>query len=193
MINININMVAERRAKRLREMTVIRVSILSVLAVSIIMVLTNLIAWYTNTQAKGDLADINDRLQKQQVEYKQWSAVQDDIKSMTPVVELLEKVQLSEGAWMTILGDLSQITTKDVVISSLSSGTAPEGFVLRLSGRAADEKSLADFMLRLREDTGWADTPKLIVTSVEAENNNKTSASRFDLDIPVKGLIGGDI
>lgn len=193
MINININMVAERRAKHLREMTVIRVSILSVLAVSIIMVLTNLIASYTYMQAKQDIASINDRLKQQQIEYKQWSVVQDDIKEMTPVVELLEKVQLSEGAWMTILGDLSQITTKDVVISSLSSGTSPDGFILRLSGRATDERALADFMLRLRENTGWVDVPKLIVTSVEENNIESLSASRFDLDIPVKGLIGGDI
>ena len=193
MINININMVAERRAKRLQEMTVIRVSILSVLAISIIMILTNFIAWYTNMQAKEALADINNQLVKQQVEYKQWSVIQEEIQAMTPVVELLEKVQLSEGAWMTILGDLSKITSKDVVISSMNSGASPDGFLLRISGRTTDEKALANFMLRLREDTGWADTPKLIQTSAEEGKNEKINSSRFDLDIPVKGLIGGDI
>ena len=192
MINININMVAERRARRMREMTIIRVSMLSVVAISVILVLTNLIAWYTHQQAKQKLADINNRLVTQEVEFQAWTELQDEIQGMLPVVELLEKVQMSEGAWMTILGDLSKITTQDVVITSLNSGATADGFLLRISGRAKDEKALANYMLRLREDTGWANVPKLNVTSVE-ESAETSNTSRFDLDVPVIGLIGGEI
>jgi len=137
-------------------------------------------------------------LSDQQPRYEQWQQVQGEILARQPVVSLLEQVQKSEGAWMTILGDLSQITPNEVVLDGLGTASSDKVVQLRLTGRARDENTLAAFMLAISKDTHWAGEPELKSLAGESKTDTKGLITqqplvRFELMVPVRGLVGGDL
>ena len=195
---ININLIAERRERRIREMMIIRVGTLSVICLIVLMVLLNSAAWLLKLSAQSDLIGINKQLSNQQPRYEQWQQVQAEIAARQPVVALLEQVQKSEGAWMTILGDLSQITPSEVVLDGLGTAASDKVVQLRLTGRARDENTLAAFMLAISKDTRWAGEPELKSLSGENKTDTKGLITQrplvhFELLVPVRGLVGGDL
>ncbi len=195
---ININLIAERRARKIREMTILRVSTLSVICLSILMVLTNIAAWIVGLTTNSELIGIKVRLREQEPRYEQWQKVQHEIAARKPVVSLLEQVQKSEGAWMTVLGDMSAITPGDVVLDGMTTMINDKNVKLHLTGRARDEKTVGAFMLSISQQTRWAGDPELknctAVSKTDSEGADmERSIVRFDLEVPIRGLVGGDL
>lgn len=193
---ININLIAERRARKLREMTIIRVGFLSLVFLAIFVVLLNMYAGYQQISARSDQSLANREIAQLQPQYEALQKIQLEIRDREPVVKLLEQVQVSEGAWMTIFTDLSIITPRSVALSGVSASADDKGVGLRIGGRAQDQSTVAAFMEALRQQTGWAGTPELkSLTSDATGKDGKASklAVRFELQVPVRGLVGGNL
>lgn len=193
---INLNLIAERRARKIREMTILRVSAMSVVSITVVMVLVNVVAWVVGITTYSELNDVKASLEKQEQPYREWQRIQSEITARKPVVTLLEQVQKSEGAWMTVLGDLSIITPQDVVLDNMTTVSSEKSVRLHLTGRARDERTVGAFMLAISQQTRWAGNPEL--RNVTAGNktgsdvNKERPFIRFDLEVPVRGM-GGDL
>jgi len=190
---ININLIAERRAHKIREMTILRWSGIGVFLVLLVMAALNFMEW---TQVNAEQVSINvDRVKFEQRKqlHAELQKTMAKIKDDEPMVALLERVRLSEGAWMIILADLSRATPSDVVIEGVSSNPTNDGVVLRITGKAVDEKTVGSFLLAISQQAEWAKLPQ--PGSISAQENQKTGQREvhFDVSVPVRGLLGGEL
>ena len=192
MINININMIAERRSKRIREMNILRISALLVVCITILLVMMNAINGYDALIASKRLETVNMELKRQAPRLKQWNATQQQIKAKRPVVKLLKQVQNSECAWMTVFADLSKITPPDVVLTTQSCSGSEKGMTLVLSGKVADEPTLARYMIAFSQNTTWAGQPTIKTFTASTGEKDPRMHYNFSLDIPIHGLVGGE-
>lgn len=193
MINININLIAERRARKIREITTLRWSTIAVLFIMLSMLVFNVIVLADTITERTELERVTAELHEKEAKRAELQQVLDQIEVKAPVVRLLEQVRMSEGAWITILSDLSRIMPHEVAISNFSVNSANEGVKIRLTGRARDERTVGSFLQLVPESTRWAETPTLGNISAESLRNSDSQSVRFDMIIPVKGLYGGDL
>ncbi len=191
-MNININLIAERRARKMREVMVLRWSTMGVLFVILLMISMNVIAAVEMFATKRDIIALEFELKSYEGKRQELARIELAIAEKRPMVALLEQVRVSEGAWMTMLADFSHIIPHDVVIDNLSTTPSDTGVRLRVSGRALDETTVGEFMMALRQHTRWAMTPELGTVSAE-QTPFGDKLVRFDLAIPVKGLFGGQL
>ena len=192
MINININMIAERRSRRIRELSTVRMTILITISVTVLMALWNVINWFNLSFANKQLTMINNNLKAQNIKLVAYNQIVKEIDAKQPLVVLLKRVQNSECAWMTVFGDLSKITPPGVVLSSQSSSGSDKGLNLQLSGKVADESTFADFMLGFSQHTKWAGQPSFQSFSATGDKNSRLQYA-FTLEIPIKGMVGGGL
>lgn len=192
---ININLIAERRARKIREMTILRMSSFGIITLVIAMVLLNIYAWLMHLTANSDLERVTRDWNDLQPKYKELLQIQDEIAARKPVVRLLEQVQVSEGAWMIMFADLCKVVPKDMVLDGVRPSGGTDGMALSIGGTARDEKTVATFMLNLRQQTAWANTPVLKSFAKQGGENAAPGAAtvHFELLVPVRGLVGGDL
>lgn len=189
---ININLIAERRAQRIREMRYLQGAGLGVVVLLVLMVGLNVTAMVTRQALKNDIVTINSELKKLEDDQETLNQIVAKIEERRPLVTLLDHVRISEGVWMTILADTSDIIPDDVVLRGFNAGARKDGISIRLAGVAKDQKTVGDFMLALSEKTRWADKPIPGPIALEASTNNG-SRVRFDLTVPVRDLLGGEL
>ena len=190
---ININLIAERRLRKLREMTILRWASLGVFLVLLVMVTLNIMELMQVSAERAEYQQderIVKELRQQQSEMR---VVENQIREDQPKVLLLKQVRLSEGAWMTIYADLARIVPADVVLTGITANTSADGVVLRLAGRAIDEETVGTFMQALRQQTEWAKLPQLGQISMAEDPLLGRSFAQFDMSVPVRGLLGGDL
>ncbi len=189
---ININMIAERRATRMREVATLRYMSLGVICVLLFSILLNVEKWYECQDATTKKHIVMEELKKQDKKREELAQVNDKIDQRIPVKNLLEQVRVSESAWMTILADTSRVTPDDVYLSSFSTSAGGDGITLHVGGLASDAKTVGLYMTAIREKTAWAQMAT--VSSVSAQDDEKYGRrERFDLTIPIRNLIGGDL
>jgi len=189
---ININLIAERRARRQREVTILRMSTLGVVLIVFIMVVLNLAWWKLTVDTAHTLTMTEQTLTERRVERDAFRALKADVEEKREIVTLLGQVRVSESAWMIILADISRVISPDVVLASFTTETKNDAIWLRLTGRARDFKTAGSFMESLRVGTRWAKTPTLGgLTSGENRDTGVTQAT-FEIRVPVEGLYGGE-
>jgi Tfp pilus assembly protein PilN len=191
---ININLIAERRARRQREQTILRMSILGVLLVFLTMATLNL-AWFVmlrTDHVNVDRSQANyDKSEKAVAEFL---TLQDDADGKQKIVDLLTQVRVSEGAWMTILADVSRDIPAQVVLTNLGSQGNEDGVELHLSGLARDEETVGIFLRTISRNAWVQSTPTLgRVNYEEGNNDNAIRRATFDIIVPVNGLYGGNL
>jgi Tfp pilus assembly protein PilN len=188
---ININLIADRRAKKVREKTIVRLSGLAIVIVLIAMLGMNGYAYYTLISAQREDDRISLTLDSNKVKYDELLVIQQRINDMEPRVKLLKQVRVSEAAWMTILRDVSRVIPDTIVLDSITAASSDNGIVLRLNGKARDQDAVASFMERLRVQTAWADKPSTgAINSIQTGN---VPGVAFDLTVPVRELVGGEL
>lgn len=191
---ININLIAERRARKQRETTILRMSTLGVVLVVFAMLALNLAWWQFGNDEQRKLKSSITALDKAHDLLKSFVALKTEVEQKREIGNLLGRVQLSEGAWMVILSDLSHTIPNDVVLTALATDTENDAVTLRLSGRAKDQQTVGAFMKLLREGTtGWVDTPRLVSVTLNDNKTLGTSVETFEITVPVKGLYGGEL
>ncbi len=189
---ININLIAERRAKKLQEMKILYLSVGSVLVILLAMIAGNVFAWNRLTQCRTAVAEATKYHEELTVKRIAYQKILEDIAWKDPVIKLLDQVRLSEGAWMIILNDICQVIPHDAVVNNLAVSATNDGVQLRFSGIARDETTVGTFMQTFRQQTRWAGLPVLMgVNSIDLAPG--MSYTKFDFLVPVKGLYGGDL
>ena len=192
MTMININLIAERRARKIHELNVLRWATIGVLLVLLIALTFNVYAWGARVTAQDQVNTEIAQLEDLRADQDELLSVAEEIRRKGPVVDLLEQVRISEGAWMTILGDLSRVIPHDALLTNVSTLSTRDGVSLKLTGRARDQETVGDFMLAVRQYTKWAEKPKLSSINAVHEDDGPVSAVRYDFSVPVQGLLGGD-
>jgi Tfp pilus assembly protein PilN len=186
-------MIAERRSRRIREMTTLRITTLVVICLTILLVAWNALNVANAIIAGKQLATIKAQLDQQRASLQIWNDTQQQIKAKLPVVALLRQVQNSECAWMTVYADLSNITPPGVVLTSQSCSEAEKSMKLELSGRVSDEQTFANFMLAFSQRTSWAGQPLIKTFSSVSEDKVSKLPYSFNLEVPIQGLVGGGL
>ncbi|HEY3417885.1 MAG TPA: PilN domain-containing protein [Armatimonadota bacterium] len=184
-------MIAERRVKKIRETTLLRSALLGLVLLIAVMAVFNvgMLIIYKKTQVL--YAANQQRLAKLEEPERQYEQLQADIAGLEPVVTLLGRVRETEGAWMTVIADIGRVIPKKVSIAGINANQDAGKVNLMMTGSAADEKTVGDFMIALREGTQWADNPKLGgVTASGAKDGVRRV--QFSLSVPVLGLKGGE-
>lgn len=188
---ININLIAERRARKIRELAILSRSVMGVILLLAAMLAINGLTWSSWYLQKADLRQVNLKLKNAELKAQALNEIKQKIAEKRPMVTLLEHVQVSEGAWITMLADFSRVTPPNIALTSFSTQASDKDMVLQVAGRASDEDAVGDYMMALRQHTKWAASAKL--GSVTADPQNGVQAVRFDLKISVRGLLGGEL
>jgi len=189
---ININLIANRRAKKMREMTFLRFAIMGVIIVFMAMLFLNLYALLMQRIAVDQYNVAVQRLEDIQEDEKDFNKILDEIKEKVPQTNLLERAQQSQAAWATILADFSRMLPHDVVLTNMSTAIVDKNMGVQIGGYAADEQTLGQFMIDLRTKTEWAGKPKLGTVSAVENDLTKERRVRFDLMVPIMGMMAGD-
>lgn len=190
---ININLIAERRAQKLRQMILMRWSVFGLCVLLLLMVGLNIAQWFSLNSWEAKKNEQKMTLTELQKKRDALQSVVEELNSKGPLVNLLAQVRGSEGAWMTILADVSNVVPQNAFLSNLSPMSAREGVTLRINGHALDEKTVGIFMQSLSQQTKWATPAEL--SSVNADNitTGGTKTVGFDFSVGVRGLLGGDL
>lgn len=188
---ININLIAERRARQIREALFLRFAALGVVVLFIVMVVLNVTAGMETRDLQNQIRTVDAELQELEVAQAELNEIIEKIDQYKPLVTLLEHVRMSEGVWMTIYADMSRIIPDDVVLRGIQANAGKNGVALRLAGAAKDQETVGKFMEVLVQETHWAEKP--IPGPLTLEDKLGVDRVRFDLTVPVQDLLGGDL
>lgn len=189
---ININLIAERRARKQREDTVLRISWMGVALVLLGMVALNVTWWNELRITESARNQMEAKAAESEEALKQFLALKAEVQEKDKIVMLLRQVRVSESAWMTILADVSHLIPDDVVLTGLTTQAGDKGVAVRLTGQARDERMVAQFMQDIPDLTRWARTPNLNRLKFDDQQGYGRIAG-FELVVPVIGLYGGDL
>jgi Tfp pilus assembly protein PilN len=188
---ININLIANRRSRKMREMMYLRWAIFGVFIAILIAIVMNLFAILDNKYASNNRDEKKIQVEALKQKEKQLDVLTDQIKELEPQLMMLNQAQKSQNAWLTIMADMSRIIPSDVYLTSFNSTVIDKQMALSISGVAIDEKTVGEFSETIRTQTGWAGNPRQGAISA---SNSELLGRRvtFDMIIPIEGMIGGD-
>jgi Tfp pilus assembly protein PilN len=188
---ININLIANRRTRKMREMMYLRWAIFGVFFAILIAIVMNMWAKIDNILETNKRDEKKLQVESLQQKEKQLDALTNQIKELEPQLLMLGQAQKSQNAWLTIMADMSRIIPSNVYIRSFNSSVVDKQMALSISGVAEDEKTVGEFSEIIRTKTSWAGNPRqgAISASVSELEGRRVT---FDLIIPIEGMIGGD-
>lgn len=189
---LNINLIAERRSRKLREMMTLRWSMIGLVLLLLLMLGFNITAWFEWQSNQKDLTRQANLLVDLKVEYEVLQEINQKISEKGPIVNLLDQVRISEQSWMIILADISQVIPQDANIEGIVTMGARDGMRLRFSGQALDQETVGVFMEAFSQQTLWASPADLSQISI-SRNAGDSKRVRFDFSVPVRGMLGGEL
>jgi Tfp pilus assembly protein PilN len=187
-----INLIAERRNLQLRRMRLLRAGVYGVG----VMALGTLLLWIAMGVAisslEGRLAQCNAKLTAPELarSLDRIEFLEKQEKLLGPRLELLQKVQGSQRAWIRIMSDISACVPPTVWLTAVASQRNPDGQTLKVSGCATSQRSVADFMLNLKA-ARWCRPPQLSFTQMVQQNMQ--DQVNFEITVPVKNPIGSNL
>ncbi|MEI7834699.1 MAG: PilN domain-containing protein [bacterium] len=191
---ININLIAERRAKRLREMNIIRWSSIGVFMVLVGMIGLNIFSMLTLVVERNTESTQRQKYETKAIAGKEYDDTQSKIDLIKPHINLIRQVRVSEAAWMVILADISKNTPPEVVINNITVASSDKGVEVKMGGTAKDEKTVGEYMVSLSK-TSWAANEKTKVGTIGITPGpqNTVEMVSFDVSVPVMGMVGGEL
>lgn len=188
---ININLIANRRSRKMREMMYLRWAIFGVFIAILIAIVMNLFAILDYKMAVNNRDEKKNQVAVLQEKEQQLDKYTNQIKELEPQLILLDQAQKSQNAWLTVMADMSRVIPSNVYIVSFNSTIMDKQMALAINGVAEDETTVGRFSEILRTQTNWAGNPKQ--GSISASINELIGRRvTFDLVIPINGMIGGD-
>ena len=189
----DINLIAERRAQKQRAVMMLRLSVYSLIALFIGVAV--LYAWMVVATGlvRGRIAEVDAKLSDPALAdaISRIQFLETSIASLSPRVELLEKVHDSEAAWIRILRDISACIPNNVWISQLTSHRVEKSQTLTLRGEAFTQRDIGEFMLAL-DKPGWSGVPALGFTQAKTTASG-TPVVEFEVTVPLTHPIGSDL
>jgi len=190
---ININLIAERRVRKLREVLTLRWSVIGLMLLLLVMLGLNVTAWFDRQSNKRLRETEANRLVELQGQYAELQAINQEISEKGPIVNLLDQVRISEQTWMIILADISRVVPHDAFVENIATAGGRDGMQLRFSGQALDQGTVGTFMEAFSQRTLWADPADLAQISANKNNQQEGQRVKFDFTVPVRGMLGGEL
>jgi Tfp pilus assembly protein PilN len=189
----DINLIATRRAQKLRALTIVRCVVYSLIAVLVGVGLMYARIFVATRAVQGRIAEVEANLTDPALAgaMERINFLETNIAQLEPRVQLLEKVHDSEEAWIQILRDMSGAIPSGVWISHMTSRRAPAEQTVTLRGSAYRQRDIGEFMLRL-EELSWSGVPALGYAQTSAGQHGK-QAIDFEVSVPLKRVIGSDL
>ena len=189
----DINLIATRRAQKLRALTIVRCVVYSLIAILVGVGLMYARMFVATRAVQGRIAEVEANLTDPALAdaVERINFLETNIAQLQPRVELLEKVHDSEEAWIQILRDMSGAVPTGVWISQMTSRRAPEEQTLTLRGSAYRQRDIGDLMLQL-EELSWSGVPALGYAQASSSTQGK-QAIDFEVSVPLKRVIGSDL
>ena len=141
---ININLIAERRSLQLRRLRLLRVGVYGVG----VMALGTMVLWVgmgvAISTVEGKVSQCEAKLTAPELarSLKRIKFLEDQEKSLSPRVQLLQKVRNSRRAWIRIMRDVSACIPPDVWLTGIVSQRNPDGQSLKINGTTTSQLSL---------------------------------------------------
>jgi Tfp pilus assembly protein PilN len=189
----DINLIAERRAQKVRALTIMRCVVYSLIAILVGVALMYGKMLVATRSVQGHIAEVEANLTDPALAdaVDRIAFLEANITELQPRVTLLEKVHDSEEAWIRIMRDMSGAIPKGVWVSQMNSRRGPEEQTLTLRGSAYRQRDIGEFMLRV-EELGWSGTPNLGYTQASMNLQGSNSID-FEVAVPLKRAIGSDL
>ncbi len=189
----DINLIATRRAQKLRALTILRCTVYSLIAVLLGVALMYARMFVATRSVQGRIAEVEANLTDPALAdaVERIRFLESNIAQLQPRVSLLEKVHDSEEAWIRILRDMSGAIPKGVWVSEMTSERTPEEQTVKLRGSAYRQRDIGEFMLRLEKLT-WSGVPKLGYTQANVTLQGRPVID-FEVSVPLKRVIGSEL
>jgi hypothetical protein len=188
---INLNMIAERRARKTREIATLRGTAIGDILLFLAAVVINLTTFYVCGTIKEEQQSWQHNLANLQPQEKAYQDLSREVQALRPVVTVLEKVRMTEAAWMTILADLGRVMPRGASIGGVTASSGTAGVTLTMNGNATEPRVVGEFMVDLREKTLWAGETKL--SSLTSESKDNAQVVHFGLTVAVRSMFGGEL
>jgi Tfp pilus assembly protein PilN len=189
----DINLIAARRAQKLRALTILRCAVYSLIAVLLGVALMYARMFVATRSVQGRIAEVEANLTDPALAdaVERIHFLESNIGQLQPRVSLLEKVHDSEEAWIRILRDMSGAIPKGVWIAQMTSRRDPQEQTLTLRGSAYRQRDIGEFMLGL-EKLSWSEVPSLGYTQTNVTMQGRPVID-FEVSVPLKRVIGSDL
>jgi Tfp pilus assembly protein PilN len=189
---ININLIAGRRAQRLRIAKLVRISAYGVLGLVVAVVLTY--AWLSIaiSMVNGEIREVDARLNDPELvrALDRITFLEGQSAVLKPRVKLLQEVHQSQKDWGHILRDLSGVIPNDVWLTSLGSRREQTDQHLVIGGSALSQRAVGNFMLNLKQ-APWCSLPTLGYTQAVRVQN--TEVINFEVTVTLDHAIGSEL
>jgi len=192
---LDINLIASRRRQKQRAVAIMRCSVYSLIVLFVGVALLYARLAVVTKLTKGRIAEVDAKLSDPGTAeaMSRISFLDANIASLTPRVELLEKVHRSERAWIEILRDIGACVPApgNVWLTQLSSRHAEKEQVLSLRGSAFNQADVGEFMLAL-DKPAWSKAPVLGFTQLNVTTRGRP-VMQFEVTVPLTKVIGSDL
>lgn len=189
----DINLIAARRAQKLRALTILRCGVYSLIAILLGVGLMYARMFVATRAVQGRIAEVEANLTDPALAdaIERIHFLEANIGQLQPRVSLLEKVHDSEEAWIRILRDMSGAIPKGVWISQMTSRREPDKQTVTLRGSAYRQRDIGEFMLGL-EELSWSGVPNLGYTQANLTMQGRPVID-FEVSVPLNRVIGSDL
>jgi Tfp pilus assembly protein PilN len=193
MIVCDINLIAARRRQKQQALTLMRLAVYSLIALSIGMLTLYGYMVVETRLADGRISDVDAALADPGLTDKaaRITFVESSIADLQPRVDLLEKVHNSEHAWIHILRDVAACMPPGVGLSSLTSERVDKGQAISIKGKSTDQGDIGQFMLAL-DAPAWSGTPRLGYSQITGSRDT-FNLIEFEITVPLNKIIGSDL
>ena len=193
----DINLIATRRRQKQRAIALMRCSVYSLIALTVVVALVY--AWMSMAMrlTAGRIAEVEARLSDPSLAdaIARIEFLESNLATLEPRVELLEKVHDSEAAWIEVLRDVGSCIPQGVWISQLVSHRQQNEHTISIRGSASRQGDMqgdiGEFMLRLDEPE-WSRVPMLGFTQASVSSGGNAVVD-FEVTVPLTRVIGSDI
>jgi len=189
----DINLIAARRRQKQQAITLMRLAVYSLIALSVGMI-TLYGYMLVETRLKvGEIQDVDAQLADPGLTDKmaRVTFLEGNIANLQPRVDLLEKVHNSEQHWIHILRDVAACMPPGVWMTQFTSQRVDKGQAISIKGRATNQGDIGQFMLALNNPS-WSGAPRLGYTQVSG-SKDALAPIEFEITVPLNRLIGSDL
>jgi len=192
-MTLNINLIASRQAERHRRLKMMRCMVYGLLGMATAIVV--MFAWMTVAMrlTSNQIDECEARLNAPELvtAIKRVNFLKQEIASLEPRVDLLQKVHDSEQEWLAVFDHLSAVTPADVWLTAVSSKRDQTSQVLTIRGCALSHRSAGNFMLNLKH-AKWCGSPQLNFTQLTQRGVGQEVVN-FEILAPITRPIGSDL
>jgi Tfp pilus assembly protein PilN len=193
---LNINLIAARRKAHAAALRRTRVGVYSLFGIAVCVVL---LYFFMDTQVQlvqAQIVHVQSQLNAPELTKGKLRVafLEEQMDSMTPRVELLEKVHASESQWIRIISDVGACTPPDSLwLTQMNCERSDKSQELSFRGVALEQRDVGRFMLALNQHGEWSATPRLSFTESKSDPMGGADLVDFQVNVPLRTVIGSDL